>query len=33
MAERIGGLGGFLERAGRPADEVDAADAQAASST
>src|SRR6185503_21197589 len=25
MAERLGGLGGFLERAGRPVDEVAAA--------
>ncbi len=29
MVERMGGLGGFLERAGRPAAEVDAANAKA----
>nr|MBA3821213.1 DNA topoisomerase 4 subunit A [Deltaproteobacteria bacterium] len=28
IAERMGGLGGFLERAGRPADEVAAAEAK-----
>ena len=28
MAEKLGGLGGFLERAGRPADEVAAANAK-----
>ena len=28
MAERMAGLGGFLERAGRPKDEVDAANAR-----
>ena len=27
VAERLGGIGGFLERAGRPQDEVDAANA------